>query len=80
MPNMMIINAQTASEQTDQMLKIIEENYAHYLQSNITHHRYLLELAEKENGLQLIMHHRVLLETFETMLANHRLSCRYSAA
>lgn len=80
MPDMMITKAQTASDLTDQMLKIIEENYTRYLQSNITHHGYLLDLAEKENDMQRIMHHKVLLETFETMLANHRLSCRYSAA
>jgi hypothetical protein len=71
---------QTVSELTDQMLKIIEDNYTRYLESNITHHRYLLEIAEKEGDLQRTMHHRVLLETFETMLANHRLSCRYSSA
>ena len=74
----MIKTVQTASEMTDQLLKVIEENYARYLESNITHHRFFADMAEKEGDMQQLMHHRVLLETFETMLANHRLSCRYS--
>lgn len=69
---------ETSRALTDKVLETVEENYARYLESNITHHKYLLEIAEKEGDLHRTAHHRVLLETFETMLENHKLSCKYA--
>lgn len=66
------------ADYTESVLKTVEDTYSRFLQSNIVHHKYLLKMAEQDNDLQRIMHHKVLLETYETMLANLCNSSKYA--
>ena len=63
---------------TDEVLRQVEENYSNFVKSQITYHEFLMNAAEHKGDLQLYMHHKVMLETYQTTLANLRLSNRYS--
>jgi hypothetical protein len=63
---------------TEQVLRQLEENYSNFVKSQITYHEFLMRAAEQKGDLRLYMHHKVMLETYQTSLANLRLSNRYS--
>lgn len=63
---------------TNEVLKQVEENYSTFVKSQITYHEFLMKAAEQKSDFQLYMHHKVMLETYQTTLFNLRLSNRYS--
>jgi hypothetical protein len=71
-------NIETGKDYTEEVLRQLEENYSNFVKSQIAYHEFLMKAAEQKADFQLYMHHKVLLETYETTLANLRLSNRYS--
>jgi lipopolysaccharide biosynthesis regulator YciM len=63
---------------TDEVLRQLEENYSNFVKSQIAYHEFLVNAAEHKGDFQLYMHHKVMLETYQTTLANLRLSNRYT--
>jgi hypothetical protein len=55
------------------ILDAVSENYMNFLQSNITHHHYLRDMAEQAGDVSAVMHHQVMAEVYQSMLERHRL-------
>lgn len=62
---------------TDEVLREIERNFITSTKGHITYHKKLMELAEKSGDMRSYLHHRVMMETYETLLRNYEASSRY---
>jgi hypothetical protein len=59
---------------TDRIIESLNDNYGRFLQASITHHSYLKEVAEQHGDLAALMHHQVMLETYQSMLDGYRIN------
>jgi len=61
-------------QQTRDVLKEVERNFQKSIQGHIDFHKFLMEEAKKTNDLSSMIHHRVLMETYESILKNYSVS------
>ena len=57
-------------DETDNVLQLLEQNYRNFLEAQITHHRYLMEMAEESKDAQRYSYHKVMFETYQATLVN----------
>jgi len=60
--------------QTSEMLDEVEKHFQTLVQSHIDYHKYLMEQAKKKDEMQLVDHHRALMETYEAIIKNYSMS------
>ncbi len=65
---------------TNEVLKEVEDNFITSTKAHITYHQQLMEIAKDGGDMAQYMHHRVMLETYETILRNYEASRRYATA
>lgn len=75
------INAMIESKvaATADVLREIEDNFITSAKGHVTYHQHLMELAQESGDMNRFMHHRVMMETYETMLKNYEASRRYGS-
>jgi hypothetical protein len=64
---------------TADVLREIEDNFITSAKGHVTYHQHLMKLAEENGDMNSFMHHRVMMETYETMLRNYEASRRYGS-
>lgn len=67
-------------QQTRDVLKEVERNFQMSIRGHIDYHKYLMEEAKKNENVALMIHHRVLMETYESILKNYSMSNSYDRA
>jgi hypothetical protein len=72
-----IIDSQVSS--TADALREIENNFITSTKAHITYHEHLMKLAEEDVDMNRYMHHRVMMETYQTILRNYEASRRYGS-
>lgn len=69
------IDAQGAA--TAGVLREVEDNFITSTKAHITYHEYLMKATQESGDMNGYMHHRVMMETYETILKNYEASRRY---
>ena len=57
-------------DDTENVLNTVERNYCNFVEASITHHEYLMKMPEESKNIQQYAHHKVMLETYQAILAN----------
>ena len=65
---------------TNEVLKEVEDNFITSTKAHITYHEHLMKIADESGDVNSYMHHRVMCETYETILRNYEASRRYAMA
>jgi hypothetical protein len=63
--------------QIREALKEVEKNTRASYLSHIEYHKYLLEQAKEKGDVATALHHRVMMETYESILKNYSMSNSY---
>ena len=63
--------------QIREVLKEVESNTKTSFQAHIDYHKYLMEEARERGDISSAIHHKVLMETYESILKNFSMSNAY---
>jgi hypothetical protein len=63
--------------QMREVLKEVEKNTQTSFQGHIDYHKYLMQEAMQKGDIAAAMHHRVLMETYQSLLNNFSMSNSY---
>lgn len=78
-PETMNAMIESSAIATADILREVEDNFITSTKGHITYHEYLMKSAEQNGSTHLYLHHRVMMETYETMLRNYEASRRYGS-
>lgn len=65
-------------KQTKDILQEIESNFRKSIEGHIEYHRYLVEQSREKGDIALAIHHRVMMETYQSILKNYSMSGSYN--
>ena len=60
-------------KQVDLIIRGAEESFRRNIEANITYHRFMLEAAIDQRRPHNTAHHQIMIEVYESILANMRL-------
>ena len=60
-------------------LREVENNFVTSTKAHITYHKHLMKMADESGDMNSYMHHRVMMETYESILSNYEASRRYAS-
>jgi len=65
-------------KQTKDILQEIESNFRKSIEGHIEYHRYLVEQSREKGDIALAIHHRVMMETYQSILKNYSMCGSYN--
>ena len=78
-PETMNAMIENKAAMTANILREVEDNFINSTKGHITFHEYLMKSAQKSGDMNGYMHHRVMMETYQTILSNYEASRRYGS-
>ena len=61
-------------QQMREVLQSAEDAFINNMQANVTHHRYLLDVAIEKRDVKMAAHHQVMADTYQAILNNYTLA------